>query len=673
MLFFFATCFATVNAETYSFSFKTVYTDESCTTEAAKGTNKKHTTLTTFYSKETTSNKVYTFTVKEGDVYLSSNGYIMFYKGGSIVLPTFNGEAVTNITYTTSSGTVAKATMQVYSGENKASEEITQVSGSNSLDIYKDYQSSELTLKNTSSTKNAQIVTLTITTSTSSSGPTTCTVPTNLTPADGTVYKATDNETHSVLAKAPGDNYSVEYSTDQSNWSSSLSFKPSDYATAGTLTVYARTKDTSGSLEPSSAISATYSITSDILDGFSALRSKIIEDNSTSEKTYYVEHSKLYVTRGGGNNYYMQDADAGILLFKCNETVGTSYEEGLATVKGCYYGNALVELTSFTTTGTKGTYTDSELSPKVVTLSDLSDGKYEGMLVKVRKVMVNTDPSTNSTTANTGEIADNDGNTFVLYEPGTTKPALTEKSRYNIVGIPGLYYNSKTSESTKELMLYREADATLLGADVTLTISPSGYSSLYYSDRNLALPEGVKGYVCSYTEGSSTINAEEVYNYDATDINAVPKDCAVILEGTANTAYTLEAVDDDDVVFGKDYLTNILQGTDDNETISAEDGKYIYFFGYDSNNNNTPGFFMSSDLTNYAHKAYIQISYDASAQGAKALVLDFGKGSTTSINSAAAAESISDGKIFTIEGVQVNSKNLKPGLYIKNGRKFIVK
>ena len=35
-------------------------------------------------------------------------------------------------------------------------------------------------------------------------------------------------------------------------------------------------------------------------------------------------------------------------------------------------------------------------------------------------------------------------------------------------------------------------------------------------------------------------------------------------------------------------------------------------------------------------------------------------------------ETVANGKIFTIDGVQVKSAN-KPGLYIKNGKKFVVK
>ena len=39
------------------------------------------------------------------------------------------------------------------------------------------------------------------------------------------------------------------------------------------------------------------------------------------------------------------------------------------------------------------------------------------------------------------------------------------------------------------------------------------------------------------------------------------------------------------------------------------------------------------------------------------------------------AEAAGDGKIYTISGIEVgkNAKNLQPGVYVKNGKKFIVR
>lgn len=212
--------------------------------------------------------------------------------------------------------------------------------------------------------------------------------------------------------------------------------------------------------------------------------------------------------------------------------------------------------------------------------------------------------------------------------------------------------------------------------DVEITIRYTGYTTLYYSDRNLALPEGVTGYVVKYSESENKLTYTDVYYKDGETVNAVPKDQAVILKGTANTTYTLTAVDDDKVMFPKNYAgtENDLIGHDDEQEVTTTDGTYIYYFGYDKTND-VVGFYEAPDKTSYkerAHKAYMHLPYDVSANGAKMITLEY-EGSATNIKGITTTTAPTDNAVYTISGMKVNADNLKPGLYIKQGRKFIVK
>lgn len=245
-----------------------------------------------------------------------------------------------------------------------------------------------------------------------------------------------------------------------------------------------------------------------------------------------------------------------------------------------------------------------------------------------------------------------------------------------------IQYNNSTDGNGNIFRIYKSTQRTVQlykaveeSKDVTVTIGASGYTTLYYSDRNLALPEGLTGSVVKFNSETNKLTLLDAYEYDATDTNAIPMGQAVVLHGSANTTYTLTSVSDDGVVFpiGDSTVPNDLIGHDDDQSVTTSDGTYIYFFGYDKTND-VVGFYEAPDKTSYtekAHKAYLHLPYDVTDSGAKMLTLDFG--STDGIGAVESAESPNSDAIYTLSGMKLTDSNLKPGLYIKQGRKFVVR
>lgn len=667
---FFAICFATVNAQTtvtlYSedFGSATANTDwakASFSSDGTKDLGIKTADVTTTSKWKISKLSTGTCTVdgssKSSNAYCGSDDDLVFnfgdkFKDYTNVKISFN--------YCKGSGGNKDNSLKLYVssdggttyGDNILENVPSYASGSWHAVSYSIDDVSNLAIKFTTSTNTNRIDDIVITGESSASGITKCATPT-FSPSSGETF----TNTLTVTATTSTDGAKVVYNTD--NGTTFTDFPSDGLTISETTTIYAKAVDPNGSLSESSVVSATYTKV-EVLDGVAALKAAI---TSTTENSYYVKFTNAVVTHTAGSMSSIEQDETGVIYFnsstKLNE--GATYN-GVAKVTGKLY-NGYVEVTSISELeSTEG----AAPTLPVLTLSELlSDfDKYDARAIKVKDLNV----SSSYSSGNSVNVSDEKDNSIVVYKASSV--TVTAGDNVSVIGFPVIYKNKSTEKN--EILVNQQTDYIELGTDVELTISPSGYSSLYYGDTNLALPEGVTGYVCDYTEGSSTISATEVYYKDATSLNAVPKDCAVILKGTANTAYTLEAVDDDDVVFEKDYNTNILLGTDEAKQITADEGKYLYYFGYGSDN--TPGFFMDvangAYVNNEAHKAYISISYNADAAGAKPLVLDFG--TTDAINGMSSAQESTDGKVYTLSGMQV-SGTLQKGIYIKNGRKFIVK
>lgn len=225
------------------------------------------------------------------------------------------------------------------------------------------------------------------------------------------------------------------------------------------------------------------------------------------------------------------------------------------------------------------------------------------------------------------------------------------------------YNNTNTlfscySSGQKNVQIYRRVNEN----DVEVTISAVGYSTLYYGDRALTVPEGVTATTYSVTDGKLT----ESKKYDAG--MTIPKGEAAVLKGAAGkyrfaAASTAEEVD----------VNNKLKGSDNAEETT---GGTLYY-ALTLNKQNDPksvGFYWMNEtgtaFTNGAHKAYLALDGSLGG-GAQAKSSYLFSEATTGINGAenVAHDAIQEG--YNLNGQRV-SRGYR-GIVIVNGRKYIAK
>lgn len=113
--------------------------------------------------------------------------------------------------------------------------------------------------------------------------------------------------------------------------------------------------------------------------------------------------------------------------------------------------------------------------------------------------------------------------------------------------------------------------------------------------------------------------------------------------------------------------TNNLEGVDD-QTDQTTLGDYQYYiFSYAQKG---LGFYLNSSNQLAAHKAFIKLDKDSN--NARAFTLNFSDSETTGITDIECTD-VEDNTIYDLSGRQVNAANAKGGIYIKGGKKIMIK
>ena len=195
--------------------------------------------------------------------------------------------------------------------------------------------------------------------------------------------------------------------------------------------------------------------------------------------------------------------------------------------------------------------------------------------------------------------------------------------------------------------------------DVTLHVGDALYSTLYYSDRALVVPENTKAYTYTVTNGQ----LKESYRYDENE--TIPAGVGVVVFALEAGDYTF-AVSSQAGDVGAD---NMLKGSDEDEL--TVDGDVYYKLSLNEDNEaGTIGFYWGAEggaaFTNKAHKAYLALTKDA-AGAAKSFLLD---GTTNGIGNISVEKTMNT-PLYNISGQRVG-KSYK-GMVISNGKKYIQK
>ncbi len=196
--------------------------------------------------------------------------------------------------------------------------------------------------------------------------------------------------------------------------------------------------------------------------------------------------------------------------------------------------------------------------------------------------------------------------------------------------------------------------------EVPVSVSEDGYATFHYGGFALKVPAGVTATTYSYANNALT--ASKTYN----EGDVIPAKTAVVLKGNANTYYFPGTTET-----GETPIHSNLHGSDVATTTNVEGmGKY-YMLSLDAKS--TPGsigFYWGADgggaFTSAAHKAYLALPASAQVKG-------FAFNDVTNgITAKTATTEQANAPVYSLTGVRMSGP-LPAGIYVRNGKKFIVR
>jgi hypothetical protein len=191
---------------------------------------------------------------------------------------------------------------------------------------------------------------------------------------------------------------------------------------------------------------------------------------------------------------------------------------------------------------------------------------------------------------------------------------------------------------------------------ISVPITTAKYATLYYSDKALVIPSGVKAYTIGRIDSKNVLKKGTEYASGET----IPAGEAVVLEGTPDV-YSF-VIDNESTAAPSDG--NLLKGTDEAAETTGGD-KYYKLTVKDD----VVGFYYGAEdgaaFTNGAHKAYLAVT------GQTAAKFYLFNGEATGINTI--AKVAEDGVVYNLQGVRVDAQNMTKGIYVVNGKKVVIK
>lgn len=209
---------------------------------------------------------------------------------------------------------------------------------------------------------------------------------------------------------------------------------------------------------------------------------------------------------------------------------------------------------------------------------------------------------------------------------------------------------------------YLYEEVTSSSNDVTVSVSEVGYATLYYSDRALKVPQDVTAMVYSYDKGDKKLSVSKRYNAGVT----IPKGTAVVLAAESGK-YTFAVSDED----GEAPSASNLYGYDEQKTTAVDGMTKYYKLSLDADKTEgSVGFYWGATdggaFESQAHKAFLALPDEASANCF--VFADI----TDGISSVTSGRYTDKGAIYSLTGVRM-SGHLPAGIYIRDGKKFVVK
>lgn len=223
-----------------------------------------------------------------------------------------------------------------------------------------------------------------------------------------------------------------------------------------------------------------------------------------------------------------------------------------------------------------------------------------------------------------------------IYLDPTFNSILTDKSNY------GGDHQNQTPDRTLEI--------PMPSLDESVTIPASGWATYCTGhDVDVSLTSGLTAY---------TVTAVDATTATLTQVTKIPAEEGFLLKGTAGN-YTLKPATE-----AVTAVTNLLKGT--LTATVAVAGDYALATKGEGENQVTAFYPVKAGVTIPARKAYFH-----GTSGAPMLVLG-GDGGATGIETIGNAPgSKADCPVYTLQGTRTAS--LRPGIYIRNGKKLVIK
>lgn len=245
-----------------------------------------------------------------------------------------------------------------------------------------------------------------------------------------------------------------------------------------------------------------------------------------------------------------------------------------------------------------------------------------------------------------------DGEAAIVFQGNYTRNVL----RFNQSNSPQIFSCYAASNNQKAVQIYKEVEKP---TSVTVTIGETEYATLYYSDVNLTVPEGVTAKTYK-ANGTALV---ELDSYNTGDV--IPAGTGVVLNG-AQGDYTFAITTES----GTASEENMLRGSDVDKTTTGG-AKYYMLSLAATGGNETVGFYYGAAdgaaFTNGAHKAYLAVP-----EGTEAKATGYAFNEVTGINDIT-REQVTDGVWYTIDGKRLNGEPTVKGIYVVNGKKVVIK
>ncbi len=211
-----------------------------------------------------------------------------------------------------------------------------------------------------------------------------------------------------------------------------------------------------------------------------------------------------------------------------------------------------------------------------------------------------------------------------------------------------------------------------------VTISSAGYSTLYYSNVPLTVPEGIVAY---------TLHTKTVNNYKDVDTYQIGREGDCIAAGMGVILYSAEAKDAEAKTYTFSYEFDASEVTDDQNILMGSDERTLFDeTGYEyfvlGKKDNTVGFYHMSGtdggkrVTNGAHKCFFRlpegesILNDTSSEAAMRGGFSLDEMIATAIEKHE-TEQMKNNVYYNLAGQRVTTPS--KGIYIVNGKKVFKK